>query len=142
MITKTLTAGILSAMLALTSIAPTTASAEATQDEVLGGIIALLLFGAAVNELRDRNDDDDRHPTPAPAPANWRDLPEHCELRVRARNGNRVNYFTRACLTRHYAFNNRLPERCYIQFRDHTGDRRLGYRTQCLQNAGFRTNRH
>jgi len=141
MMMKTLTAGVLAISLGLTSLAPTTATAGPDEDAI-AGILALLLFGAAVHELRDnRRSTPDPAPTPAPAAANWRVLPVDCIRNVTRRNGNVIRIFGQRCLNRNYEHPRRLPEACRVNVRTENGQRRQGYRVRCMRNEGFRTNR-
>ena len=144
MFTKTLTAGFLAISLTLASVAPTPAAAQISNEDALTGLLALLLFGAAVHELRDRKDD-----TPAPQQQrpreqtrDWRVLPVDCLRTATRRNGNTIRYFGQRCLNNTYTHVNRLPERCHVRFRTATDQRRQGYQARCLRDAGFRTNRH
>lgn len=67
MLTKTLTAGILALSLALTSVTPTTASAQISDEDAIAGLIALLLLGAVVHESRN-NDPAPERPRHQPRP--------------------------------------------------------------------------
>lgn len=140
MIMKTLSAGFLALTIGLTSLTPTSAVAGPSEDDALAGIIALLLFGVAVHELRDNRD------TPAPEVVqprrqrDWRVLPRDCVRHVTRANGNSIRIFGQRCLNNNYAFVNRLPEACHVRVRNSNGDRRQGYRVRCLRNQGFRTN--
>lgn len=143
MLTKTLTAGILAASLALTSLTPTSASARMSDEDALAGILTLLFLGAAIHNSRDN---DRAVPAPAPAPrpqANnnrWRVLPANCLRRIETRRGETVRLFTQRCLQNNYSHMNRLPQACHVRVRTAEGQRRQGFRARCLRNAGFRTN--
>ena len=140
MMMKTLTAGVLAATLALTSLTPTTARAGMSEEDAIAGLLTLLFIGAAIHHSRNND------PAPVPVPPvetqSWRDLPEQCQRRMTRRNGNRINFFAQRCLINNYEHMDRLPERCHVRFRTEGGQRRQGYRTRCLSNEGFRTNRH
>jgi len=141
MFAKSLTAGVLAASLALTSLTPTRADAWSDED-VAVGVITLLLLGAAIHNSRSND-------TPAPAPPpqppretrEWRVLPVDCLRNATRRNGNTIRYFGQRCLNNNYAHVSRLPERCHVRFRNANDQRRQGYRAGCLRNEGFRTNR-
>lgn len=141
MIMKTLTAGVLAASLAITSLSPTQASAGLSDDEV-AGLLTLLFLGAVIHN--NRNND----PAPVPQPVrpraddNWRVLPLACLQRIENRRGQTVRFFGQRCLTRSYNYVSRLPQACHIQFRTENGQRRQGFSARCLRDAGFRTNRH
>ena len=66
MFTKTLTAGVLAASLAHTSMAPTSASARISDEDAIAGILTLLFIGAAIHSSR--NNDVAPAPTPQPQP--------------------------------------------------------------------------
>lgn len=137
---NTFTAGLLAATLSLTTIAPSQAAAEISRDDAIAGIFTLLLLGAAIHEIRDR--DDDRSPRPDPVSQDWRVLPEHCLRHATRRNGNTIRFFAQRCLNNRYDHVNRLPEQCHVRFRTDEGQRRQGYRARCMRDAGFRTSRH
>lgn len=144
MLTKTLTAGILALSLALTSVTPTTASAQISDEDAIAGLIALLLLGAVVHESRN-NDPAPERPRHQPRPranADWRVLPAQCIRNHTRRNGNTIRVFGRHCTHTHYDFVNRLPQRCLANFRIQNGQQRFGYRVNCMRNAGFRITRH
>lgn len=134
---KSLTAGVLAISLTLTSLTPTAVAAD-SNDDAIAGLIALLLFGAAVHELRDRNDNH----RPLQQAADWRVVPVDCLRTATRRNGNTIRYFGQRCLNNRYAHVNRLPQSCHVRFRNSNDQRRQGFRARCLRNAGFRTNRH
>ncbi len=134
--TKTLTAGILSLTLGLTSLAPAPAHAGLSDDEKLG-LITLLLFGAAIHNNRNR----DEQPQETRPRRDWRVLPSDCLRQAHNRRGERVRFFAQRCLNNSYAHVNRLPQACHIRFRTDVGQRRQGYNPRCLRNAGFRTDR-
>ncbi len=145
MFTKTLTAGVLAASMALTSMTPNSASAEISGDDALVGFLTLLFIGAAIHESR--SDDDDRAAAPVPQPRQnagqgWRVLPAQCIRDHVRRNGNTIRVFGRHCTHSNYRFVNRLPQECLAQFRIANGEQRFGYRVRCMRNQGFRTTRH
>ena len=76
-ITKTLTAGVLSLTLAMTSLAPTTAQAGLSEEETVG-LITLLLLGAAIHNNRRDDDAREYHPRPPQGNVNRRVLPGSC----------------------------------------------------------------
>ena len=135
-ITKTLTAGVLSLTLALTSLAPTNVQAGISDEDAVAGILTLLLLGAVIHN---RNDRTERATTPR---RDWRVLPANCIRQHTRRNGNTVRIFGQRCLNNNYAHVDRLPEACHIRFRNENGQRRQGYRVRCMRNQGFRTDRH
>lgn len=146
MFIKTLTAGVLSASLALTSLTPNSASAGISDEDAFAGIIALLFLGAAVHQRRS-NDDRTVAPTPEPARPQhpnrvrgWHVLPADCIRNVTRQNGNTIRIFGQRCLTNNYDHMNRLPEACHVRVRNENGQRRQGYRVRCMRNEGFRTN--
>ncbi|AGI70055.1 hypothetical protein OAN307_c47090 [Octadecabacter antarcticus 307] len=141
-ISKTLSAGVLSIVLALTAITPTTASAQISDEDAIAGILALLFISAVVHHSRNRNDRSAHVPEPVPQPRNWQVLPADCLRSIDTRRGNTVRMFTQRCLTNNYRFTNRLPQACHVRVRTENGQRRQGYRARCMRNAGFRTNRH
>lgn len=138
----TITAGLLATTLALTAVAPNSAEARMSDDEIVG-LLGLLAFGAIIHNRRNN----DVAPTPAPQPQptatrGWRVLPANCISNVTRRNGNTIRMFGQRCLNNNYAHVNRLPEACHVRVRTENGQRRQGYRARCLRDAGFRTNRH
>lgn len=138
-LTKTFTAGILAATLALTSITPTRANADVTEGDAIVGIITLLLLGAA---LSDNNNVTIEPRTVQPPRNNWRILPAECRRTFETRRGDRVRMFTRRCMQNNYRHVDRLPDDCFVRIRTDRGERRQGWRARCLRNAGFRVNRH
>ena len=143
MFTNTLTAGVLAASLAFTSMAPNSARAGMSEEDALAGILALLFIGAVVHN--NRNNDAAPAPAPAPQPTitrDWRVLPVDCIRNVTRRNGNTIRMFGQRCLTNNYNHPNRLPEACHVRVRNENGQRRQGYRARCMRNQGFRTTRH
>ncbi|MDA9207813.1 hypothetical protein N9O61_02895 [Octadecabacter sp.] len=140
---KTLTAGVLAATLSLTTVAPTTATADLSRDDAIVGIATLLLFGAAIHNSRN-NDPAPVRTNPRPHPHNdaWRVLPANCLTHATRRNGDQVRFFGQRCLNQNYRAVSRLPQACRVAFRSRAGDNRAGYTPQCLQNHGFRSNRH
>jgi len=135
MFAKTLTAGVLAASLALTSLTPTRANAW-SDEEVAVGVITLLLLGAAIHNNRNQETDPSRRVT-----RDWRVLPVDCLRNATRRNGNTIRYFGQRCLNNSYAHASRLPSRCHVRFRNANDQRRRGYRADCLRSEGFRTNR-
>lgn len=143
-IKTTFTAGLLATTLALTAVAPNSAAARMSEDEI-AAILGLLVIGAAIHNRRNN----DVAPAPAPAPTRrdtstrgWRVLPVDCIRNVTRRNGNTIRMFGQRCLTNNYAHLNRLPEACHVRVRDENGQRRQGYRVRCMRTQGFRVNRH
>lgn len=138
---KTLTAITLSLSLAFTSVTATPAHAELSDDEAVG-IIALLLFGAAIAASNNTNDDradtvrDRGHRPERRGDASWREIPAQCLTTVTTRRGDQVRMFGRRCLNNNYRFVNRLPERCEISVRGRN-NMRHGYVPRCLRNEGF-----
>ncbi|MBU2992190.1 hypothetical protein Q4555_10250 [Octadecabacter sp. 1_MG-2023] len=139
---KTFTAGILASSMALTSIAPSSAQAGMSEEEVFG-LLSLLVIGAAIHHSR--NDD------PAPSPQVNRTpraesarqvLPSSCRRDIETRRRGTVRMFTQRCLNNNYRNVDRLPQACHITVRTQNGQQRQGYSAQCLRNAGFRTTRH
>lgn len=140
---KTLTAGVLAATLSLTSLAPTTATAELSRDDAIVGIATLLLLGAAIHNSRDNDPTPSRTPTrTSPRGDAWRVLPANCLTHATRRNGDQVRFFGQRCLNNNYRAVNRLPQACRVEFRARSGHLRQGYSARCLRNQGFRTNRH
>ncbi|MEL6960370.1 MAG: hypothetical protein AAGL89_15605, partial [Pseudomonadota bacterium] len=133
-LTKPLTAAILCIALGLTSLAPAPAMAGNSDDDALAGLIALLLFGVAVHELRDRDRVTHPAPTPSRPAADWRILPENCLRTVIRANGERIRFFGQRCLNNNYAYVDSLPERCHVRFRTINDQRRQGFRPNCLRN--------
>lgn len=140
-LSKTLTAGVLSATLALTAVAPTTASAQISDEDALAGIVTLLFLGAAIHNSRNNNDPAPATTTRSQRNDNWRVLPRNCRSDITRRNGNTIRMFTQRCLNNNYRHVNRLPQECHVRVRTDTGQRRQGFRARCLQNQGFRTTR-
>jgi len=141
MFMKTLTAGILAASLAVTSLTPTSATAGISDEDAIAGILTLLLLGAAIHNSRDN----DTAVAPQPQPRvdrGWRVLPASCIRNVNRRNGNTIRIFGQRCLNNNYAHVARLPEACHVRVRNENGQRRQGFRVRCLRNQGFRTDRH
>ena len=138
----TFTAGVLATSLALAAMTPTSASARMSEDEI-AALLGLLVIGAAIHNSRN----DDRPSTPAPAPAqqrpnrNWQVLPSQCLTTVETRRGQAVRMFGQRCLNRNYQHTNRLPAACQVQVRSENGNRRQGYRANCMRNQGFRMSR-
>lgn len=141
MFAKTLTAGVLALSLTLTSLTPTTATAQISDEDAIAGLITLLLLGAVVHESRNRAEPAAPRPQPHEQ-RGWRVLPSECLHQVNQRNGQRIRFFGQRCLNRSYAHTNRLPAACHVSFRTENGQRRQGYRARCMRDQGFRTNRH
>lgn len=142
---KALTATIFSISLALSGVPAAPASAEVDGD-ALAGLIALLIFGAAIHELSDNGGSTTRNNTSIHNPPrgvdNWPgvhharyDLPTRCLREFDTRNGER-QIFLRRCMQNHYDFVSSLPDRC--ERRVHT-DRgmRFGWSARCLDRAGY-----
>lgn len=147
MFMKTLTAGVLAVSLTLTSLTPSTATAQISEEDAIAGIITLLLLGAVVHNSRDRSEPatpqrQPRAQAQSQAQHGWRVLPAQCLHQVTRRNGNEIRFFGQRCLNRSYAHTERLPAACHVSFRTQNGQHRQGYRARCMQNQGFRTNRH
>lgn len=138
MFTKSITAGVLAVSLSFTSLAPSTASAQISEEDAVVGLVTLLLLGTAIHNSRERRD-----PAPVAHPnRGWRVLPADCRRDVVTRGGGTVRMFTTGCLSNSYRSMNRLPDHCYIAVRNRNGQQRAGYRAPCLRDAGFRTDRH
>ena len=138
-ITKTLTAGLLSLTLALTSVAPTTAAADISDEEAIAGIVALLLLGAAIHNNRD-----DDHRPPQYTQPGWqhRALPAQCVRRVTGMAGGVVRILPQRCLNNSHYNINQLPNRCRLTVRTANNVRLQGWGFRCLNEAGFRINQH
>lgn len=132
---KTLTAGVLSLTLVLTSLTPSSAQAGISDDEAIAGFLTLLLLGTAIHN---RNDRSEQATTPR---RDWRVLPARCIREHTRRNGNTIRIFGQTCMNNNYARTNRLPQACHVRFRNQNGQVRQGYRVRCMQNQGFRTTR-
>jgi hypothetical protein len=143
-IKTTFTAGLLATTLALTAIAPNSAAARMSEEDI-AAILGFLVIGAVIHNRRNS----DAAPVAPAAPARpqptttreWRVLPADCIRNVTRRNGNTIRMFGQRCLNNNYAHVNRLPEACHVNVRTENGQRRQGYRVRCLRNEGFRTNR-
>lgn len=146
MLIKTLTAAVLSATLALTSLTPTQVQAGLSDEEKIAGLLTLFLLGAAISSHNDRpvNANPPRPPqaTPPRDHRDWRILPSECRTEATTRRGETIRFFGQRCLTRNYSHMNRLPQACHVQFRTQQGQQRQGYGARCLRQAGFRTDRH
>ena len=136
---KTLTAGLLAVTLGLTSVAPSPARAEIDGDDVLKGLVTLLIIGSVVRSLD--NDDDRRRPEPVVTPRPSRKLvPAQCLRTIEGyRHDRRV--FMKPCLRRNMQNVNRLPDRCEMLVETRRG-MRAAYGARCLERAGWRTTRH
>ncbi|MBI1417032.1 MAG: hypothetical protein GC146_07410 [Limimaricola sp.] len=134
---KTLLAGVAAASLALSGLSATPAFADSgTQARnLIIGLGALAIIGAAINDSRS-------HAAPAPArPAPTRPdrfsraLPAQCLDRVDTRHGV-VRLFDPSCLRANYAGARHLPDNCMEVVRGRYG-RERGYDPQCLAAAGY-----
>ncbi|MCF2871362.1 hypothetical protein L0664_09830 [Octadecabacter sp. G9-8] len=141
MFMKTFTAGVLAISLTVTSLTPTTASADMSSDDAIAGILTLLFLGAVIHNSRDNDvaPTPQRQPRPA-ATRDWRVLPASCIRDRTRRNGNTVRMFGQACLRNNYAHVERLPQACHVRIRNQEGRIRQGFRVRCLRDQGFRTN--
>ncbi|AKS47601.1 hypothetical protein SAMN05444287_2745 [Octadecabacter temperatus] len=146
----TITAGLLATTLAFTAVAPNSAAARMSDDEI-AGLLGLLVIGAAIHSSRNndrtsepaptinRSDRNERHDRGV---RNWQVLPAQCLTTAQTRRGATVRMFGQRCLNNNYQFTNRLPQDCRVNFRGERGAHRQGYDVACMRNAGFRTNRH
>lgn len=141
---KTLSAGLLALTLGFTSIAPTQARADITEDQIVG-LLSILALGALIHN-RSRDDGAapehtrPQHSTPQRpiAQPNRRVLPANCVRQIERRNGNFVRMLPRRCLIRENVRINRLPQACHVRFTAANGNTRQGFRVRCLRNEGFR----
>lgn len=133
---KTLIAGALALTLGMTSLAPTPAQADMSNEEAWGALLGLLVLGAVIHESRK----DNAAPVVNPRP-NRNVIPAQCLRRIETRRGETVRMFGRRCMQNNFRGFNRLPERCEVSVRTDNG-RRNGFRPRCLRNAGFTWNRH
>lgn len=140
MIFKTFTAGLLALTLGFTSMTPSTAQAQITDEQAIAGILGLFILGAAINNNRDR----DHAPSVSHSNNNqrWRVLPGSCVRHFDRRNGRSETIYRTQCLRNNYSHMNRLPDQCFTRFQTDTGLQRQGWRANCLHNAGFRQGRH
>jgi|TARA_B110000503_G_C6788301_1_gene266176 hypothetical protein len=140
---KSLIAGALALTLGMTSLAPTPAQANMSNEQAWGALLGLLIVGAAIHENRDSR------PEPAPVVTerpnvtqrpNRNMLPEQCLRRIETRRGETVRMFGRRCMRNNYRGFNRLPDHCERTVRTDNG-RRSGFVPRCLRQAGYRWNR-
>ncbi|MBT8410473.1 MAG: hypothetical protein KJP02_01575, partial [Octadecabacter sp.] len=90
MLIKTLTAAVLSASLALTSLAPTPVQAGLSDEEKIAGLLTLFLLGAAISRHNDRPVNADPRTPQANPPrghSDWRVLPSECRMQATSRRG-------------------------------------------------------
>lgn len=135
---KTLLAGVAAASLALSGFAATPAAADSgTQArDLIIGLGALAIIGAAINDSRSHAAPAPILPRTAPRPGRVRRaLPAQCLDRVRTRHGP-VRLFDPSCLRANYAGARHLPRRCMEVVRGRFG-RERGYDPQCLRAAGY-----
>lgn len=149
---RTFAAAMLSATLALTTMG-SAAPAHANNDDlkrILGGVAAVVILGATIDNLRDRNRRADppvaRH-DPKPLRDRHHDkrydrrhdsriVPSQCLRSVDSRHGPR-QYFARPCLRRTMSDAHRLPQACAITVQRQRGPI-IGYAPRCLRDYGWR----
>jgi hypothetical protein len=145
--TRTLAATFLALMLAITST--TSAQAETYSnrngEQVVGGLLALLLLGAVIKHASDDDDDDRARPRPpgggnGSGHSSHRILPVQCLTNYNTSRGPQ-RLLSRACLRQNYSNVNRLPNVCATRVWTSRGERR-GFLPRCLRRQGFRIARN
>ncbi len=141
-----MTAFILSATLALTSLSAAPAMAEnGERARLLAGLAALAIIGSAINDANNNNNHapalDRSKPQPQPHVQRPRNvLPRVCLGNYNTPDGNQ--YWMRArCLENKFRGAHRLPRDCKRQVWTVQGREKM-YSPSCLKNRGFRIARH
>lgn len=149
---KTLIAGLTAFSLALTPAAPAQALSDEEVGQILFGLVALGVLGAAIKNNRSQQAAPAHQPQVsrnppafhAPAPrhqprADPAVLPGRCLDRVLTHDGPR-RIFGGRCLNRTYDHVANLPGQCRVRLHTSEGPRR-GYDAFCLRNHGYRSDR-
>jgi len=141
---------VVASAIAITGISVSKARAADAHD-ILGGLAAIAIIGAAVNHYnkekhRDRvaRQYNPVHPAPKPRhdvrplpPRVARyDLPQKC-LRIYEQYSKKRPLLRPKCLERHYKFADSLPKQCEVGFWDGKKVKRA-YEPACLRQRGYR----
>ena len=155
---------ILAASMAVTGLSAAPARADAEDAaQVIAGVAAIAILGAAIAKSKDDNDHvtrnrghirhdnrhrgrgqqwnnrhrGNKHARPLPNRVQRKLLPGSCQITARAGNGQHLRGFGRHCLTRNYGYTNSLPRACETRVRARNGAPRTIYRGRCLQQHGY-----
>ncbi|SLN59478.1 hypothetical protein [Ruegeria meonggei] len=152
------------ALIVATAVAVTGVSASqaraADAGDILGGLAAIALIGAAVKHFSDENKKNTvthnynhvyqppkhhAHPKPAIRPHHVRPLPKHIAkydlpqrcLRTFKAYSHKRPLLGAGCLNKHYKYSKSLPNQCKVKFWNGKKSRRA-YHPGCLRQKGYR----
>ncbi len=145
---------IIATAVAITGISASKARAADAHD-ILGGLAAVAILGAAINHYSKKSRHDyvqpvTRHPYPAPSVPRVKprhvgpipnrvaryDLPQHC-LKTFNRYSKKRPLLGKSCLKKHYKHASHLPRACEVGFWNGKKVKRA-YEPACLRQKGYR----